>query len=357
MARVHSDMVILAGNSHPQLANSIAARLDQKLGSCSLYHTSNRESVLAVGESVRARDVYLIQTGGRDVNNNIMELLIMAYTCKTSAANNIIGVIPYLPYGKQSKMRKRGAIVSKLMAKMMCKAGFTHIITVDMHHKEAQGFFDIPVENLRASPFLLQYIRENISDYKNSIIVARYPGAVRKATSYAERLRVGIAVMHGEDKDGESDEVDGRTSPPPSLASNQSPDMFDSGGLPLAMAKEKPPVTIVGDVGGRIAIMIDDVIDDVESFVATAEHLREAGAYKIYVLATHGFFSPEAPGLIEDSAIDEVIVTNTVPHELQKMRCHKIKTIDIAILLAESMRRIHNKESLSYLFKNVSIED
>ena len=117
--------------------------------------------------------------------------------------------------------------------------------------------------------------------------------------------------MHGEDKDGESDEVDGRTSPPPSLASNQSSDMFDLDSLPLAMAKEKPPVTIVGDVGGRIAIMIDDVIDDVESFVATAEHLREAGAYKIYLLATHGFFSPDAPGLIEDSAIDEVIVTNT----------------------------------------------
>ena len=136
MAKQHSDMILLAGNSHPQLANAVAARLDHKLGSASLYHTSNRESVLALGDSVRGRDVYLIQTGGRDVNNNIMELLIMAYTCKTSAAKNIVGVIPYLPYGKQSKMRKRGAIVGKLLAKMICRAGFTHIITVDMHHKE-----------------------------------------------------------------------------------------------------------------------------------------------------------------------------------------------------------------------------
>ncbi|CAG2108785.1 unnamed protein product [Medioppia subpectinata] len=260
MALHHSDMVILAGNSHPQLANSIAARLDQKLGSCSLYHTSNRESVLAIGESVRARDVYLIQTGGRDVNNNIMELLIMAYTCKTAAASNIIGVIPYLPYGKQSKMRKRGAIVSKLMAKMMCKAGFTHIITVDMHHKEAQGFFDIPVENLRASPFLLQYIRENISDYKNAIIVARYPGAVRKATAYAERLRVGIAVIHGEHKEAETDEVDGRTSPPPAPSDSSateaasvgasvgmgstSTDRYNWDGLPQLLPKEKPPLSL-----------------------------------------------------------------------------------------------------------------
>ncbi|CAG2109900.1 unnamed protein product, partial [Medioppia subpectinata] len=238
---------------------------------------------------------------------------------------------------------------------------------------EAQGFFDIPVENLRASPFLLQYIRENISDYKNAIIVARYPGAVRKATAYAERLRVGIAVIHGEHKEAETDEVDGRTSPPPALSDSSateaasvgasvgmgstSTDRYNWDGLPQLLPKEKPPITIVGDVGGRIAIMIDDVIDDVESFVSTAEHLRDHGAYKIYVLATHGFFSADAPALIEDSPIDEVIVTNTVPHELQKMRCHKIKTIDISILLAEAMRRIQNKESLSFLFKNVSLED
>lgn len=190
--------------------------------------------------------------------------------------------------------------------------------------------------------------------------MARHPGVIRKATSYAERLRIGIAVIHGEHKDAETDEVDGRSSPPPSVATTQSAttstDMFGVDDLPKSLAKEKPPISIVGDVGGRIA-MIDDVIDDVESFVTAAEHLREHGAYKIYVLATHGFFSADAPRLIEDSPIDEVIVTNTVPHELQKMRCHKIKTIDIAILLAEAMRRIHNKESLSYLFKNVTLED
>jgi len=278
----------------------------------------------------------------------------MAYACKTSAAAKIIGVIPYLPYVKQSKMRKRGAIVSKLLAKMMSKAGFTHIITMDMHHREAQGFFDIPVENLRASPFLLQYIVESIPDYRNGIIVARHPGSVRKATSYAERLRIGIAVIHGEQKEGDSDQVDGRSSPP-TVKSSEIASSLDT--LPVLAAKEKPPINIVGDVGGRIAIMIDDVIDDVEGFVNAAELLREHGAYKIYVLATHGLLYSDAPRLIEESAIDEVIVTNTVPHELQKMRCHKIKTIDIAILLAEAMRRIHNGESLSYLFKHVTLED
>lgn len=166
-----------------------------------------------------------------------MELLIMAYACKTSSARSIVGVIPYLPYSKQCKMRKRGCIVSKLLAKMMCTSGLTHIITMDLHQKEIQGFFDIPVDNLRASPFLLQYIQESVSerghisyvvdvlmyfnsplqipDYRNSVIVARNPGVAKKANSYAERLRLGLAVIHGEQKEAESDEVDGRYSPPP----------------------------------------------------------------------------------------------------------------------------------------------
>lgn len=128
-------------------------------------------------------------------------------------------------------------------------------------------------------------------------------------------------------------------------------------GVPAHPAKEKPPINVVGDVGGRIAIMVDDLIDDVQSFVAAAEVLKERGAYKIYVLATHGLLSSDAPRLIEDSPIDEVVVTNTIPHEIQKMQCHKIKTIDISILLSEAIRRIHNKESMSYLFKNVTLED
>ena len=218
-----------------------------------------------------------------------MELLIMAYACKTSSAKNIVGVIPYLPYAyKQSKMRKRGCIVSKLLAKMMCKSGLTQIITLDLHQKEVQGFFDIPVDNLRASPFLLQYIQESIPDYRNAVIVARDPGSAKKATSYAERLRLGIAVLHGEQKTAESDEIDGRYSPPATTMKtlNVGLDM-----MPVLTAKEKPPINVVGDVGGRIAIMVDDMIDDVQSFVSAAEVLRDRGAYKIILLATHGLLS------------------------------------------------------------------
>ncbi|RWS27640.1 Phosphoribosyl pyrophosphate synthase-associated protein 2-like protein [Leptotrombidium deliense] len=357
MSLSQPNMVLISGNSHPDLSQKIAARLNERLGNCSIYHTSNRETLVDIGDSVRGRNVYIIQTGRtKDVNNNIMELLIMSYACITSSANSIVAVIPYLPYSKQSKMRKRGCIVAKLLAKMMCKAGLTQVITVDLHQKEVQGFFDIPVDNLRASPFLLQYIQESIPDYRNAVIVARDPGSAKKATSYAERLRLGIAVLHGEQKTDESEEIDGRYSPPCVSSNFKAMDVGLDIMPPLA-AKEKPPITVVGDVGGRIAIMVDDMIDDVHSFVAAAEVLRDRGAYKIYVLATHGLLSSDAPRLIEDSPIDEVVVTNTVPHEIQKMQCHKIKTIDISVLLAEAIRRIHNKESMSYLFRNVTLED
>lgn len=353
-APMSSDIVIITGNSHPELANLVASRLGVKHGDCTVYHKTNRETMVEIGDSVRGKDIFIIQTGTKDINNNIMELLIMAYACKTSSAKSIVGVIPYLPYSKQCKMRKRGCIVSKLLAKMMCKSGLTHLITMDLHQKEIQGFFDCPVDNLRASPFLLQYIQECIPDYRNSVIVARNPGSAKKATSYAERLRLGIAVIHGEQKESEADEVDGRYSPP-AVARSRMSDV--SVGIPQHMAKEKPQINVVGDVGGKIAIMVDDMIDDVQSFVVAAEVLKERGAYKIYVLATHGLLSSDAPRLIEDSFIDEVVVTNTIPHEIQKMQCHKIKTVDISVLLSEAIRRIHNKESMSYLFKNVTLED
>uniref|UniRef100_A0AAZ3QVR8 Ribose-phosphate pyrophosphokinase N-terminal domain-containing protein n=1 Tax=Oncorhynchus tshawytscha TaxID=74940 RepID=A0AAZ3QVR8_ONCTS len=322
-----------------------------------------------VKESVRGQDIFIIQTIPRDVNTAIMELLVMAYALKTNCAKNIIGVIPYFPYSKQCKMRKRGSIVCKLLASMLAKAGLTHIITMDLHQKEIQGFFSFPVDNLRASPFLLQYIQEEIPDYRNAIIVAKSPSAAKRAQSYAERLRLGLAVMHGEAQCSESDMADGRHSPPPMSSGRTTsghPGLelpwrhqasFPGIELPIMMAKEKPPITVVGDVGGRIAIIVDDIIDDVEDFVAAAEILKERGAYKIYIMATHGLLSAEAPRLIEESAIDEVVVTNTVPHEVQKLQCPKIKTVDVSMILAEAIRRIHNGESMAYLFRNITVDD
>jgi len=406
--------VILTGTSHPDLANKIVARLATALGKASVFQKANKETIVEIEESVRGKDVFIIQTGtGKDPNNNIMELLILCYACKTASARRIIGVIPYLPYCKQSKMRKRGSIVCKLLAQMLVRSGMTHVITMDLHQKEIQGFFNVPVDNLRASPFFIQYIQEQIPDWRNAVIVARTPSAAKRATSYAERIRLGIAVIHGENKESEADEQDGRHSPPPfgdaegsvppMRTSNLGPESscpnFDAmqstttqsststpgmrrtrtasashsrseplpratlmqpGFLepfPMLVAKEKPPINVVGDVGGKIAIIIDDIIDDVGSFIEAAEILKERGAYKVYVMATHGLLSADAPMRLEDSPIDVVVVTNTVPHEVQKMQCHKIKTVEIDVMLSESMRRIYHGESMSYLFRNISTDD
>ncbi|XP_010747438.3 phosphoribosyl pyrophosphate synthase-associated protein 1 isoform X2 [Larimichthys crocea] len=347
---------VFSANSSPactELAKKITERLGVELGKSVVYQESNKETRVDVKESVRGQDIFIIQTIPRDVNTAIMELLVMAYALKTSCAKNIIGVIPYFPYSKQCKMRKRGSIVCKLLASMLAKAGLTHIITMDLHQKEIQGFFSFPVDNLRASPFLIQYIQEEIPDYRNAIIVAKSPSAAKRAQSYAERLRLGLAVMHGEAHQLESNVADGWHSPPSSRTTTGHTGLE----LPLMMAKEKPPITVVGDVGGRIAIIVDDIIDDVEDFVATAEILKERGAYKIYVMATHGLLSADAPRLIEESAIDEVVVTNTVPHEVQKLQCPKIKTVDVSMILAEAIRRIHNGESMAYLFRNIAVDD
>ncbi|XP_057234971.1 phosphoribosyl pyrophosphate synthase-associated protein 1 isoform X6 [Malurus melanocephalus] len=204
-------------------------------------------------------------------------------------------------------------------------------------------------------PFLASVYtgRSEIPDYRNAVIVAKSPGAAKRAQSYAERLRLGLAVIHGEAQCTEQDMDDGRHSPPMLKNATVHPGLE----LPLMMAKEKPPITVVGDVGGRIAIIVDDIIDDVESFVAAAEILKERGAYKIFVMATHGLLSADAPRLIEESSIDEVVVTNTVPHEVQKLQCPKIKTVDISLILSEAIRRIHNGESMAYLFRNITVDD
>uniref|UniRef100_A0A8C8ZNZ9 Phosphoribosyl pyrophosphate synthase-associated protein 2 n=1 Tax=Prolemur simus TaxID=1328070 RepID=A0A8C8ZNZ9_PROSS len=336
-------LVLFSANSNSscmELSKKIAERLGVEMGKVQVYQEPNRETRVQIQESVRGKDVFIIQTVSKDVNTTIMELLIMVYACKTSCAKSIIGVIPYFPYSKQCKMRKRGSIVSKLLASMMCKAGLTHLITMDLHQKEIQGFFNIPVDNLRASPFLLQYIQEEIPDYRNAVIVAKSPASAKRAQSFAERLRLGIAVIHGEAQDAESDLVDGRHSPP----------------MVRSVAAIHPSLEIPSKCAGA-ALLLDDIIDDVDSFLAAAETLKERGAYKIFVMATHGLLSSDAPRLIEESAIDEVVVTNTIPHEIQKLQCPKIKTVDISMILSEAIRRIHNGESMSYLFRNIGLDD
>ncbi|XP_064818406.1 phosphoribosyl pyrophosphate synthase-associated protein 2-like isoform X1 [Oncorhynchus masou masou] len=344
-------LVLFSANSSPscmELANRIAERLGVELGKTEVYQDSNGETRIQIQESVRGKDVYIIQTISLDVNRCLMELCVMAYGCVTACARSVCGVLPYLPYSKQCKMRKRGSIVCKLIASLMCRAGLTHLITVDLHQKEIQGFFNIPVDNLRASPFLLQYIQEEIPDYHNAVIVAKSPSSAKRAQSLAERLRVSIAVIHG---DAETDLLDGRHSPPTVRTTGGLPE------LPFCIPKEKHPITVVGDVAGRIAIIVDDIIDDAVGFVAAAEMLRERGAGPIIAMATHAILSADAPRILQESAISQVVVTNTIPHSSQKLQCCKIKTVDVSLILSEAVRRIHCGESMSCLFHNIGADD
>ena len=352
-------MILLKGNSHPDLANAITRHLEIRLGDSSVYREgeSDRETIVEIRDSVRGKDAYIIQTGSKDVNDDIMELLMLCYACKTSSCRKVIGVIPYLPYNKHTKLKSRGNITLKLVAQMLTKSGFDHIITLDLHSKESLGFFDCTIDNLRASPFLIQYIQECIPNYQNAIIIAKNPRTARRAQSFAERLRLGIAVIHGVAKE-EDEEMDRPASPLPATNQVEQRRITTVGEfLPQLSMRETPNINLVGDVEDKIAIIVDDVLDDVKHIVDASVVLQDRGACKIYVLATHGVFSPEAPQLIKDSPIDEVVVTNTIPNEEPRSQCCKIKTIDISILLAEAIRRIHNKESMAHLFRNVTVED
>uniref|UniRef100_A0A8K9XGR9 Solute carrier family 5 member 10 n=1 Tax=Oncorhynchus mykiss TaxID=8022 RepID=A0A8K9XGR9_ONCMY len=350
-------LVLFSANSSPscmELANRIAERLGVELGKTEVYQDSNGETRIQIQESVRGKDVYIIQTISPDVNRCLMELCVMAYGCVTACARSVCGVLPYLPYSKQCKMRKRGSIVCKLIASLMCRAGLTHLITVDLHQKEIQGFFNIPVDNLRASPFLLQYIQEEIPDYHNAVIVAKSPSSAKRAQSLAERLRVSIAVIHG---DAETDLLDGRHSPPTVRTTGETHSSLFIGLWVICIPKEKHPITVVGDVAGRIAIIVDDIIDDAVGFVAAAEMLRERGAGPIIAMATHAILSADAPRILQESAISQVVVTNTIPHSSQKLQCCKIKTVDVSLILSEAVRRIHCGESMSCLFHNIGADD
>ncbi|VDK33193.1 unnamed protein product [Gongylonema pulchrum] len=185
-----SEMVLITGNSHPQLAKLVADHLQIPLADAVCYNKPCRETEVEIRQSVRAKNVFILQTASKDVNNDIWEVLILAYTCRTADAKTITVVMPFLPYSMQCRTSRRSAIPMKLVADMICKAGATRVVSLDLYRKEIQGFFGVPVENLRSSPFLLHYIFRNIPDYRNAVVVAKSPKVMHKAASYADRLRL-----------------------------------------------------------------------------------------------------------------------------------------------------------------------
>nr|XP_029516278.1 ribose-phosphate pyrophosphokinase 2 isoform X2 [Oncorhynchus nerka]XP_046175778.1 ribose-phosphate pyrophosphokinase 2 isoform X2 [Oncorhynchus gorbuscha] len=215
----------------------------------------------------------------------------------------------------------RAPISAKLVANMLSVAGADHIITMDLHASQIQGFFDIAVDNLYAEPAVLQWIRENIPEWKNSCIVSPDAGGAKRVTSIADRLNVEFALIHKERK----------------------------------KANEVDRMVLVGDVKDRVAILVDDMADTCGTICKAAEKLIDAGAIKVYAILTHGIFSGPAIARINDAPFEAVVVTNTIPQEEKMKSCPKIQIIDIAMILAEAIRRTHNGESVSYLFSHVPL--
>ncbi|RPA93866.1 phosphoribosyl pyrophosphokinase [Choiromyces venosus 120613-1] len=314
---------LLTGNSHPELAKKVAERLGIDLLDMSVFKYSNQETSVIMRESVRDEDVFILQSTkpGEELNDGLMELLIIIKACKTASARRITAVMPNYPYARQDKKDKsRAPISAKLLANMLQKAGCNHIITMDLHASQIQGFFDVPVDNLYAEPSTLRYIRENF-DYKNAVIVSPDAGGAKRATALADRLDLNFALIHKE-----------RSRP-----------------------NEVSRMTLVGDVAGKIAILVDDMADTCGTLVKAADVLMASGAKEVVAIVTHGILSGNACEKINSSRLSKVVVTNTVPHEEKKRGCPKLETIDIAPTLAEACRRTHNGESVSFLFSHAPV--
>lgn len=308
---------VFSGSSNPDLAHRVAERLGHPLSACRLDKFANGETKVEIGESVRGEDVFIIQSGCGSINDNLMELLILINACKIASAQKITAVIPCFPYARQDRKDKsRAPISAKLVANMLTVAGANHIITMDLHANQVQGFFDIPVDNLYAEPIAIRWIKENVPDWRNCTIVSPDAGGAKRATSMADKLKVNCAIIHKERK----------------------------------KAGEISEMVLMGDVEGKAAILVDDMADTCGTIVSAAAKLAEAGAKEIYAILTHGVFSGQAIEKVRASKFKAMVVTNTIPQQSTQDDDTKIECIDVSILFAEAIRRNHTGESIGVLF-------
>ncbi|OBZ75551.1 Ribose-phosphate pyrophosphokinase 2 [Grifola frondosa] len=311
---------VTAGNSHPGLAQAVVERLNVPLTPCTVKKFSNGEINVKISESIRDEDVFIIQSGCSDVNDNLMELLILISACKGASARRITAVIPCFPYARMDKKDKsRAPITAKLVANMLAVAGCDHVITMDLHASQIQGFFDFPVDNLYSEPLMISYIKRYIDGWKNSIIVSPDAGGAKRVTAIADKLGVEFALIHRERKHN-SIEV-----------------------------SEKMEV-LVGDVRDKVAILVDDMIDTGSTLALAARSLIDNGAKKVYALISHGLLSEAKMSMIQELPIEQLVVTNTIPQHIHEAGCSKLITMDVSPTIAESIRRTHNGESISLLF-------
>jgi ribose-phosphate pyrophosphokinase len=303
---------LIAGNANPKLAQEIAGKMGIELSPATIGRFSDGEIQVKITNSVRGADCYILQPTCAPVNENIMELLVIADALKRASARRITAVIPYYGYARQDrKAEPRVPITSKLVANLITASGIDRVLTVDLHARQIQGFFDIPVDHLYARPVLFQYFKDLNLD--NPIVVSPDAGGVERARSFAKLLNADLAI------------VDKRRPRP----------------------NEAAIMNIIGDVNGRNAIILDDMIDTGGTLTKVADAIKNAGALKVYAAASHGVLSGEAIDKIQKSALEEVVITNSITHDAN---LPKIKVLSIASLLAEAITKIYNDESLNTLF-------
>ena len=303
------------GNANPDLAREIAAYLGTTVGDSVVNRFNNGEIQVMINESVRGKDIFIVQpTCGPIVNDNVMELLIMADAFKRASANHITAVIPYYGYARQDrKARGREPITAKLMADLLETAGITRVVTIDLHAAQIQGFFNIPFDHMPGGPLLAEYIKEK--NLENMVVVSPDLGGVSRARGFAEILNAPMAIID-------------KRRPEPGVAE---------------------VMNLIGNVEGKNCILVDDMVDTAGSLTEGARALKKFGANEIYACCTHPILTDPALSRIAQSDITELVVTNTIP--LAPAKKHpKIKVLSIAPILAETILRIYNDWSVSQLF-------
>lgn len=307
-------LCIFSGTANPELSQDIAIYLGASLGEAKIGRFNNGEIQVIIEESVRGKEVFVLQSTSQPVNENLMELLIMVDAFKRASAKNITAVIPYYAYARQDrKTRGREPISAKLVANLLYTAGVTRVVTMDLHAGQIQGFFDIPVDHLPGVPLLADYIRSK--KLEDIVVVSPDLGGVTRARSLADRLHTDIAIIE-------------KRRPMPGVAE---------------------VMNLIGDINGKTAVIIDDMVDTAGSLTEAAAALMKFGAKEVYACCTHAVLTDPAIARIEKSAIKELVVTNTIPLTPDK-QSDKIQVVSVAPILGEAILRIYNEMSVSQLF-------
>ena len=315
MVKAKQGIKVFTGNANPVLANEICQRMNIPLGNAVVTRFSDGEINVQIMDNVRGSDVFVVQPTSNPVNRHLMELLIMIDALKRASAFRITAVLPYYGYSRQDrKVQPRVPITAKLVADLITTAGANRVLTIDLHAGQIQGFFNIPVDNLFAASVLLDYLRSK--QFKNLTLVSPDAGGVERTRAFAKRLNASLAII---DKRREK-------------------------------ANVAQVMNIIGDVKGHDCILLDDMVDTAGTLTEGVSALKNAGAGTIMAACSHAVLSGPAIQRINDSALDEVIVTNTIALDSKQKECRKLTVLSVAPLLAEAMTRIHEETSLSSLF-------